>query len=92
MKHVLNYSKTEFVALQGKVIGLQYKSGDKLTFVTGRIGQIYLASNPPNEVGSFDFTLSEDSWYEMQNAGIKFPLNLSVLEVEGIEDKLTYKS
>ena len=76
----LAISKTDFAAMIEKPVSITY-DGEQ---VIGRIKQVYLAANPPHEVGSFDFELSPQDEIIFKKAGIPVPTNFSILDITDV--------
>lgn len=77
----------DFKEIQDKNVIIRYLDHDKNEYleISGIIREVYLAYNPPNLPGSFDFQISNESKQVLQNAKIKVPENIAVLDVTKIE-------
>lgn len=81
----LQVTKTEFSNFKHKVISIRYEyEPTKFIEVSGHISEIYLASNPPHEVGSFDFELNSLSKEIVKKASITIPHNIGIFEISDI--------
>lgn len=76
-----------FKEVQDKEVLIRYLYRNKTEAIdiTGVIREVYLAMNPPNLPGSFDFQISERSKRVMQNTGIEVPKNIAIYSVSKIE-------
>lgn len=83
----INMTKDDFSKVQDKKVAIRYYNHTVKSHIeiTGIIRQVYLAINPPNLPGSFDFQISSDSKVILQNSKLDIPDNIAVLDVVNIE-------
>lgn len=83
----LEMTADDFTKVQDKNVAIRYLDRNIKSHIeiTGIIRQVYLARNPPNLPGSFDFQISADSKQVLKNSKLEIPDNIAVLDVSKIE-------
>jgi hypothetical protein len=71
----LKISSKEFAYLKNKPVIITFAD----LKLTGKIREVYLASNSPHLPGSFDFELSPESKLELKNSGMELQKNFATI-------------
>lgn len=83
----MNYTKQDLAKLLNKKVAINYQyEPNKSVWIKGWITNITLASNPPHDPFSVDFSITLESKEELVKAKIKIPQNIGVFEMEALKE------